>query len=1143
MHEVKKKTRLLNDGWLFLKTKMNVIFEEMAAREPEFAPVCLPHDWLIYHADNLYEDSWGWYKRRLLVETLNEGERIFLAFDGVYMDCSVYINNHKLGDWKYGYSAFEFELTPLLKKGENEILVLVRHQSPNSRWYSGAGIYRNVHLITRPAASILDNGVYVCVKKAGNGYELTVNTAVSGGMGSGMYCHYSLWQEGKHIQDLGRGAVNESCIAAVGEIEEWSLESPVCYTLRAELKQSDRGEVLDTEETTIGFREIRFCPREGLFLNGKNIKIHGVCEHHDLGCLGAAFSREAMRRRLEILKAMGVNGLRVSHNMPAKEVMDLCDRMGFLVISEAFDMWERSKNPYDYARFFKEWMKRDVKSWIRRDRNHPSLLLWSIGNEIYDTHADQRGQEITRELIKEVRIHDPGSNALITIASNYMPWENARKCADLVKIAGYNYGEKYYKEHHKAHPDWVIYGSETCSVTQSRGIYRFPLSQTLLSDDDEQCSALGNSITSWGTRSLEACIADDLNTEYSFGQFIWTGFDYLGEPTPYHTRSSYLGQIDTAGFPKDSYYMFQSAWTSLCDNPMVHVFPHWDFNPGQMIDVRACTTGAQVELFVNGRSQGVRQIDHRDPERLTGNWKVPYEAGQIKAVAYDAAGNKIASHIRKSFGDSFRLYLSANRTVLNADASDLAFVTIETVDIEGNKVETAMDYVSVKVSGAGVLLGLDNGDSTDPDPYKTTVRKLFNGKLVAVVGALKHPGIITISVQGHYLPETSITLAVRDALVEAGVGERSRRECAKADLDSFPVMVRKIEIQAEDGQCLTPEKNSLVVKAKVYPEHAADQGVIWKAVNHKGIEVPYVKVEGGQTAVVRAFGDGEFFVRCMSRSSREKVKIISSLEFRAEGFGESVLNPYVFVSAGLFAHSSGALENGNEKGVATTRDGITDITYDNLSFGDFGSDRLTLWVFALTGDQYPIEVWRGKPDDPGGRLLDTLIYQKPSIWNVYQSETFRLGERLSGNAVITLRLKAKVHIKGFQFEKQRKGCSRLRATENSRVYGDHFVVEEDAVKEIGNNVTLEFEDMDFGEKGVNKLVIHGFTGLSENSIHIHFTTADGLRKSQMVMFQGGSKGEQAFLIEPLSGTGKIEFVFLPGSNFDFYAFRFVENGQ
>jgi beta-galactosidase len=369
--------------------------------------------------------------------------------------------------------------------------------------------------------------------------------------------------------------------------EVWDIDSPVLYTLRTEL--ISKGTVLDEAINQFGFRTIQFDPEKGFLLNDRKVKLHGVCQHHDLGALGAAVNRTALRRQLTLLKEMGVNAIRTSHNMCAVELLELADEMGILINAESFDMWERPKNKYDYARFFKDWVEKDVANWIRRDRNHPCIILWCIGNEIYDTHADEHGQETTRNLMNLVQKHDPYHNAWVTIGSNYMPWENAQGCADIVKLAGYNYAEKYYDAHHDKYPDWIIYGSETGSIVQSRGIYHFPRSEAILCDDDEQCSSLGNSITSWGARSIEKCILDDRDASFSAGMFIWSGFDYIGEPTPYHTKNSYFGQLDTAGFQKDSFYVYQSAWTDYRKAPMIHLYPYWDFNEGQRIDIRVCS--------------------------------------------------------------------------------------------------------------------------------------------------------------------------------------------------------------------------------------------------------------------------------------------------------------------------------------------------------------------------------------------------------------------------------------------------------------------------------------------------------------------------------------------------------------------------
>lgn len=1196
--------KLYNQDWTFLKTALGTELSDIKERFEEFRSVDIPHDWLIYQVKDLYENSTGWYRKVIHKESLGleKGGRAILRFDGVYMNSTLYVNERKVGDWKYGYSAFEFDITDYLQDGKNELLLQVRHQSPNSRWYSGAGIYRHVWLKICPPMYLPLDGTYVHTEYLGDGkYLLDVETECAGVIVPEAACAYKLYFKGELYRNLGlvqelvTGDVpvhtpgKDTTIEKVKrfrlktELEapkEWSLEDPNCYELVVELLEPGRKEertadggvmemppksaprtgekiqenpkqreayplkVADTDQITIGFRRMDFDPDKGFFLNGKYVKVNGVCEHHDFGCLGAAFYKEAMRHKFEVLRTMGINALRTSHNMPAKEVMELADEMGFLVLSEAFDMWERPKTDYDYGRFFKEWAGADVRSWIRRDRNHPSVFLWSIGNEIYDTHADEYGQEITRRLMGFVQEHDPKGNARITIGSNYMPWENAQKCADIVKMAGYNYGEKCYQEHHKEHPDWVIYGSETASLVHSRGVYKFPLSQPMLSDEDEQCSALGNSNTSWGAKSLEACIFIDRDTPFSFGQFLWTGFDYIGEPTPYHTKNSYFGQLDTAGFPKDSYYMFRSAWTDVKKAPMVHVYPYWDFNVGQTVDVRACTNGCAVELFVNGVSKGKKPIDHAHGQVLQGTWQVNYEPGEITAVAYDEMGAEIARETRYSFGDGVKLYIKANKNVLRGDGEDLVFLEIGVLDEKNHPVENAMNYVEVLVKGAGRLLGLDNGDSTDYEEYKGNVRKLFNGKLLAVVASKPMLGEVEITVNSKGLESATLLLKTKASPVRQG-------SCATENLMNTPmtlsevIPVRRIDIKAPEGTLLNKERNSMILEARVLPENATDKEIIWKAVNDNGIEISFAKIEvlpsqgGISKARLTALGDGDFQVRCFSKSGTGKVKIISQLAFAAEGLGQAFMNPYAFVSGGLFTHSVGEVGNGNEKGFSTAREGHSGVVFENLDFGEYGSDEITIPVFALDGGEYFIELWEGNPMD-GGSLLDTLRYQKPSIWNVYQEETWKLPKRIKGVTTLALMMRnKKVHIKGFEFSEYEKAFSPLFAAECNGVYGDTFTMEEEAVTGIGNNVTLVFENMNFGEKGTKGIEILSRSPLEGNTVHIQFTDSNGEIHRRVLEIPGTKEYEmQHFELEPVTGEGKIEFVFLPGTNFDMKCFRF-----
>lgn len=1136
-----KKT-LFNDGWEFAKSSL-VVTESAALT---FEPVDLPHDWLIYQTLDLYENSIGWYRRRFI--STKGAKQILLCFDGVYMDSSLYVNGQFIGEWKNGYSSFEHEITEAIVDGENEILVKVVHQSPNSRWYSGAGIYRNVWLKTRDRNHIVTDGIYITTQRDEEGWQVDIETEMN--IDDDVQISHTLLYKDQIIVSASEkviaGDTPSSCHRQRLVVKEplvWSTDEPQLYQMTTQLKSVEAdSNILETITQHIGFREITLDPQQGLQLNGTPMKLNGVCEHHDLGALGAAFNKEALRRRFVILKEMGVNAIRTAHNMPAVELMDLADEMGLLVVSEAFDMWERSKTPYDYARFFKEWATIDVKSWVMRDRNRPSLLMWSIGNEIYDTHADVRGQEVTQMLLDEVLKYDPKQNARVTIGSNYMPWENAQKCAEIVKVAGYNYAEKYYQKHHEEHPDWIIYGSETASVVQSRGIYHFPFERSILADDDEQCSALGNSSTSWGAKSAEACILAERRTPFSLGQFIWTGFDYIGEPTPYHTKNSYFGQIDTATFKKDPYYIYQAAWTDYKKKPMVHIFPYWDFNEGQLIDVRVCSNAPRIELLCYGNTVGTHVIDHVNGTQLVGWWKIPYVKGELTAIAYDETGQVIATDVIKSFGDAKKIRMHTDKDTLNPNGVDLIFVEITMEDEAGNPVANANNRVRVDVTGAGRLIGLDNGDSTDYDPYKGISRRLFSGKLMAVIGATLEPGKIRIEVSSKGF-ESQIaefeSLPVMDGTVAGTSAHTSNLDlpCVMGNKEEIPL--RKIEILSDSGQMFDPSRQVMVVRANLYPENTSYQDVEWRVVNDAGIASNIARVEAfGHEAKITALGDGEFRIRCMSKNGTDKTKLISQLEFKAVGLGTAYKDPYAFISAGLFDYSKGEVSNGNERGVATSRDGETQVGFREIDFGAYGSDTITTSIFALTSEKYAMQIWEGMPDEEGSALLADVTYQKESKWNVYQEETYRLSKRLRGITSICFVLHQKVHIKGFSFDHKSRAFERNLATECDRIYGDTFTITPNSVEGIGNNVSLAFEEMDFTSEGAAKLVVYGRSPIDKNTIHIRFATDEG-ESVQLVDFtQSDGYAEQVFALEKITGIQKVTFIFLPGSHFDFGWFRF-----
>ncbi|MDE7224843.1 MAG: DUF4982 domain-containing protein [Acetatifactor sp.] len=1140
----------------------------------------------------------------------------------------------------------------------------VVHQSPNSRWYSGAGIYRNVWLITVPEVHIASDGIYLSTHKADQGYELRIGTELTDGQGGvpeltgkKYQLRYTLmddrtqqsadctegndaggnarqiWQqtldcsrENASADDRiirtpdGRRLEHGARFDSVYHVEAphlWDVEDPYLYTLRAELLED--GQVIQKESLKVGFCSKEFTPEEGFLLNGRKVRLNGVCEHHDLGALGAAFSKEAMRRKFVKLRSMGVNALRTSHNMPAPEVMELADELGFLVIAEAFDMWEMPKTQYDYARFFVDWAATDVRSWVRRDRSHVSLLMWSIGNEIYDTHASEHGLEITHRLVDYVREHDPRENAPCTIGSNFMPWEGAQKCADVTKMAGYNYAEGYYQKHHEQHPDWIIYGSETASVVKSRGIYHFPLERSILTDEDEQCSSLGNSATSWGAKSEEYCITADRDTPFSCGQFLWTGFDYIGEPTPYQTKNSYFGQIDTAGIPKDAYYIYKGEWTDGKKEPFVHIFPYWDFNSGQIIDVRIASNQPKVELFENGISRGTCELAHEantGSMLVGGSWPLWYKPGTICAVAYDREGREVARDSHSTSGDSAALVLKAEKMqggsmltwqgssssgmqaipadcmTLTANGEDMLFVEISTVDENGCPVENSSDYVEVEVVGPGRLVGLDNGDSTDYDPYKGTIRKLFSGRLVAMIVVENQPGEIRVTVRDaresvhlgelpaytnedksgyaqqirhakatDILREASMSITVVPGEMREGlVLQTSNSFMPLAQVPVGFVPVRKLELahvdetrpglgeQApeqplpdrllRDWTVMSPERKQVIVQAICHPASATDQEIIWKAVNGSGIETNVASVEAqGDRAVITALGDGEFNVRCMVKNGTDKVKLISQMEMVVKNMGPAAIDPYSFVVGGLTNCHRGTVLSGIQNAASTAREGFTAVGYAGLDFGDYGSDEITVSIFANTNDPQFIQFWEGLPGEEGSELLYDGVYHKQSQWQVFQPETYKLKKRLRGQTTLSICTRSSMELGGFSFTKVNKAFEQLRVVENKQIYGDSFTVTEKAIEGIGNNVSLEYTDMDFGEQGVSRITICGRTPLANNTIHVRFVGEESV--NQIVEFPHEDEYTvHSFDLQSVKGVQKVVFVFLPGCDFDFEWFQF-----
>ena len=1165
--------RRINSEWLFFKQPLSDITTTLsptlpAQNDSRFCPVNLPHDWLIANSADHYENSEGWYQKTISSDILpfnaSSDDDWLLYFEGVYMDCTIFVNGMQAGEWKYGYSSFEVRLTPFLKTGENTILVHVRYQSPNSRWYSGAGIYRSVWLKKVPSVHIASNGIAAETHRLENGnWSLCMHTTLEKeGIQQSAKDFFASENDNEStslslsfcVQTLD-GTVILSEIpkdtpVTLTNIKPWGINEPNLYKIVCTL--SENGTAIQTETITTGFRTTRFDTNEGFFLNDVHIKLKGVCQHHDLGALGSAVNRSAIKRQLTILKSMGVNAVRTTHNMPAVELLELADEMGILIVDEAFDMWEMSKTTYDYARFFKEWSARDVKSWICRDRNHPCVILWSIGNEIYDTHANEHGQEITRYLKEQVLLHDPYGHALPTIGSNFMQGENARKCADILKIAGYNYAERLYNKQHADHPDWVIYGSETSSTVQSRGIYHFPLAKPLLTDDDGQCSSLGNSTVNWGAKNQQFCAVSDLHMPFSLGQFLWSGFDYIGEPTPYQSRNSFFGQIDTAGFPKDAYYFYQSVWTDAKTNPMIHILPYWDFNPGQMIDVRVYTNAPKVALFLNDTLIGEKTLAHTEEDNMIADWQLPFEAGTLKAIAYDENGVEIARDEASSFGDAASLHLTANRSQVTADGSELIFVTIDALDTDGHAVANANNRVHVTVTGEGMLAGLDNGDSTDCEPYKGDCRRLFSGKLLAIIAPSLTAGTITITASSDGL--TSASLTVNTTSYSESSDEKdpcaedlhlmtiTRDPLADSISSQSDIPVRKITLSCETSTHLTADAPSAVIYASISPANATTQTLDWKVTNAEGVTVPYAILELIDNTHVRihALSDGSFFVRCSVTNGRGHTTLYSTLAFTATEIGTMNLDPYTFTVGSLYSDSEGEIANGNAHGAATGSEGTTSITYGPFDFGTFGSDTVTIPIFETESRPVDLTFIEGKTKTQSGTVLCRGHYDKKMIWDTYQEETFKLPKRLTGVTTFTIQVtNRKLHIGGLSFKKLEKAWSPLSVTDIDRIYGDAFCKTDDAITGIGNNVTIEYTDMDFGERTCVVIEITGRSPIEKNTIHVR--TSNGTNETLNIAEFPYSDDyvTKRFPVNVLSGSQTVTLLFLPGSNFDLKGIRFV----
>ncbi|MBL7726916.1 MAG: DUF4982 domain-containing protein [Dinghuibacter sp.] len=789
-----RSIHLLDTGWRFYNS--DIPLSALAGlNDAAWQKVTVPHDWAVVQPFDMNIDKQkvqviedgetksilrtgrtgalpcfgiGWYRKLLPVNRADEGKRIFIEFDGAMSRSKVYLNEQYIGEWPYGYSSFSFELTPFIRFGkENVISVRLENKPESSRWYPGAGIYRNVRLVKKSPVHIVQWGTFittpVITEKMG---EVNIKTNISAGDKAVVKLVTELFDAaGNKVGAIssdnkkdGKLVFNQT--VKVKRPQLWSVHTPVLYTAVSKLFAGNVP--TDEYKTVFGFRTIRFDKNKGFFLNGQSLKLKGVCLHHDLGPIGAAVNYRATERQLVMMKEMGCNAIRTSHNPPSPELLEICDSLGLLVQVEAFDEWKNGKNTNGYGEFFDAWAEKDLANMIRRDRNHPSVIMWSIGNEIRE-QGMPAGKEIARFLTQVCRAHD--TTRPVTAGFNNHNGAIKNGLADEVDLVGFNYKPEDYTAKHKKYPHFTIYGSETSSTVSSRGEYKFPVTETKKPwHNDYQVSSYDLECPPWATTpDTEFEQQDDL--EFIAGEFVWTGFDYLGEPTPYNegtpARSSYFGIVDLAGIPKDRYYLYQSKWSS---QPMLHMLPHWTWpdRTGQNVPVYCYTNYPKAELFVNGKSMGVQQKNTNNKySRYRIAWNnVVYEPGEIKVVAYDANDKPAASKVVRTAGEPYSIRLTADRNTVKADGKDLVFVTVEIIDKQGNLCPRAGNFLFFKAEGAGRLRALCNGNAIDQTPFVSSYMHVYNGKLVAIVEPGTEAGEITLNVSGGVLPAEKTTIKV-----------------------------------------------------------------------------------------------------------------------------------------------------------------------------------------------------------------------------------------------------------------------------------------------------------------------------------------------------------------------------------------------
>ncbi|MDU4911506.1 Ig-like domain-containing protein [Clostridium baratii] len=815
--EQKERSMLFNDGWTFN------LGDVQGAKDKEFnddswRKLTLPHDWSIEqdfnknspstHEGGYLDGGIGWYRKTFVLPKSMEGKKISIDFDGVYMDSYVYVNGTQVGNHPYGYTPFSFDITKnLVCDGvtENVISVKVNNKQPSSRWYSGSGIYRDVHLTVTEKVSVDKYGTFVTTPNLEEEYKkgralVDIKTDILNeeSEDKNVKVISTIYDaEGKNVGETSSTELvdknSERQFSHKVEVKKpklWSTESGYMYKVVTTVSIDEK--VVDEYETDFGMRWFNFSDDNGFFLNGKQMKLQGVCMHHDQGALGAVSNEAAIERQVKILKDMGVNSIRVTHNPASQQLIDICNREGILLIEEAFDTWYDGKKTYDYGRFFEKksihgdmtWAEFDIKQMVERGKNAPSIIMWSLGNEIWETNQTKAVQT-AKNLNKWVKEVDPTRPTTMGEDKFRMGTGQGthEAVADIIDVVGFNYAEDNYDSLREKHPKWKIYGSENSSATRSRGVYSHP-EQTLQmhTHQDKQQSSYDNDHVGWGKTAEEAW-KRDRDRGYISGEYIWTGFDYIGEPTPYYgsypAKSSYFGAIDTAGFPKDIYYFYQSQWSS---KPMVHLLPHWSFEnddsikvDGDKILVYAYTNANSVDLYYNEdvNSKELGELVATDTYEVTNagyngkyketkegklhlEFKVQYKPGKLTAVAKDKNGKEIARDEVKTAKEAKKLNLTADRQVVKANGSDLSYITVDVVDENGTIVPNADNLINFEISGNGKIVGVDNGNAASVERYKDNKRKADHGKALVIVQSDSNEGSFTLTATSEGLSTDNI---------------------------------------------------------------------------------------------------------------------------------------------------------------------------------------------------------------------------------------------------------------------------------------------------------------------------------------------------------------------------------------------------